>query len=363
MNHSELTPTMRAAVWHGKHDIRVSDVPLPPAPGPGQVQIRVEWCGICGSDLHEYQAGPIFIPVDTPHPLTGHKGQCILGHEFCGEITELGSGVSDFKTGQRVAADACQHCGECHYCKHGQYNLCESLAFTGLMTNGAFAEYVNIPANLLYPLPEDFPPEAGALIEPLAVGVHAVKQAGLLVGKTVVVIGAGTIGLCTIMAARAAGASKIITLEMADARKRKALEVGATHVLDTSQCDAVALIKEITGGYGADISFECIGHKATGPLAVEVIRKGGKAILVGIFEEPSAFNFFELVATEKQVIGSLAYAGEFAHVIDLISDGRLDVTPLISGRIHLEDIVEKGFQELVANKDKNVKIIVSPQPK
>ncbi len=194
--------TMTAAVWHGRKDIRLEQVPLPGAPQPGWVQIRVHWCGICGSDLHEYLAGPVFIPVDAPHPLTGIKGQCILGHEFCGEIVATGDGVEGYAPGDKVAADACQHCGQCRFCKTGQYNLCEKLAFTGLMNNGAFAELVNVPAELLYRLPEGFPLEAGALIEPLAVGMHAVKKAGSLLGETVVVVGAGTIGLCTIMCAK-----------------------------------------------------------------------------------------------------------------------------------------------------------------
>lgn len=233
MNSSpQANAAMRAAVWHGRHDIRVEDVPLPAEPPPGWVQIRVHWCGICGSDLHEYLAGPVFIPVEAPHPLTGLKDQCILGHEFSGEIVRLGNGVTGFAVGQAVAADACQHCGTCYYCRHGLYNICENLAFTGLMNNGAFAEYVNVPANLLYALPAGFPSEAGALIEPLAVGMHAVKKAGSLLGQNVVVVGAGTIGLCTIMCARAAGAAQVIALEMSSARKAKALEVGASQVLD-----------------------------------------------------------------------------------------------------------------------------------
>ncbi len=268
--------------------------------------------------------------------------------------------VQGFSVGEPVAADACQHCGTCYYCTHGLYNICENLAFTGLMNNGAFAELVNVPANLLYKLPANFPAEAGALIEPLAVGMHAVKKAGSLLGQNVVVVGAGTIGLCTIMCAKAAGAAQVIALEMSGARKTKAHEVGATHVLDPNQCDALAEVRRLTGGLGADVSFECIGNKHTAKLAIDLIRKAGKCVLVGIFEEPSEFNFFELVATEKQVLGALAYNGEFADVMAFIADGRLDITPLVTGRIQLEQIVGQGFEELVKNKEHNVKIIVSP---
>ncbi|POM18228.1 Sorbitol dehydrogenase [Burkholderia cepacia] len=357
---STTAPSMKAAVWHGRHDIRVEQVPVPARPPAGWVTIRVHWCGICGSDLHEYVAGPVFIPVDAPHPLTGLKGQCILGHEFSGEIAELGAGVTGFAVGDRVTADACQHCGTCWYCRHGLYNICENLAFTGLMNNGAFAEYVNVPAELLYKLPDGFPTEAGALIEPLAVGLHAVKKAGNIVGQTVVVVGAGTIGLCTIMCAKAAGAGRVIALEMSAARKQKALEVGASVVIDPKTSDAIAEVKALTDGYGADVSFECIGHTATAKLAIDVIRKAGKSVMVGIFEEPAPFNFFDIVSTEKEVIGSLAYNGEFADVIRFIADGRIDVQPLITGRITLGDIVSHGFEELVNHKDRNVKIIVRP---
>lgn len=357
---SSSARSMKAAVWRGRRDIRVEQVPVPERPPAGWVKIRVHWCGICGSDLHEYVAGPVFIPVDAPHPLTGLKGQCILGHEFSGEIAELGDGVTGFAIGDRVTADACQHCGTCWYCTHGLYNICENLAFTGLMNNGAFAEYVNVPAELLYRLPDGFPTEAGALIEPLAVGLHAVKKAGSIVGQTVVVVGAGTIGLCTIMCAKAAGAGRVIALEMSDARKAKALEVGASVVIDPKTSDAIAEVKALTGGYGADVSFECIGHTTTAKLAIDVIRKAGKSVMVGIFEEPAPFNFFDIVSTEKEVIGSLAYNGEFADVIRFIADGRIDVQPLITGRIVLGDIVARGFEELVHHKDRNVKIIVQP---
>lgn len=351
---------MKAAVWYGKKDVRVMDVPEPPAPAAGQVKVKVHWCGICGSDLHEYLAGPIFIPATEPHPLTGSTAPLILGHEFAGEIVEVGPGVTNVKVGDRVAPDACQACWECYYCKRNLYNLCEKLAFTGLMTNGAFAEYVNIPAYTLYKLPETVSYEAGALIEPMAVGIHAVRQAPVIQGDTVVILGAGTIGLVTLQAVRAAGASKIFVIEMAKARKEFAAKLGATAVFDPKEVDVVAKVREATGGLGADVSIECIGHEATGPLAVEVIRKGGKAVLVGIFERESSINFFNVVATEKQIIGSLAYSGEFATAIDLLGDGRLNAEPLITGKIKIDDIVEKGFEELVNRKEENIKILVTP---
>lgn len=354
--------TMRAAVWHGKEDVRVETVPVPPSPQPGWVKVEVDWCGICGSDLHEYLAGPIFIPVDEPHPLTGKQGSLILGHEFTGTVVEVGEGVTNVSVGDFVAPDACQHCGECVTCRDGRYNVCEKLAFTGLHNDGAFAKFVNIPAELCYILPEGVSSEAGAVIEPLATGFKAVREAGTILGETVVVIGAGTIGLGTLVAAKAAGAGKVIMLEMSKARIEKAHECGADVVLNPRECDAVAEIKAMTGGSGADVSFECVGNKHTGPLAIDVIRNAGRAVIVGIFEEPSSFNFFGLSGTDKRVIGTLAYTlKDFQGVSALLANGQIKADPLITGKIELEDIVEKGFLELINNKDENIKILVRPE--
>ncbi|HBW35927.1 2,3-butanediol dehydrogenase [Desulfosporosinus sp. BICA1-9] len=352
---------MKAAVWYGRKDVRVVDVPEPPSPGEGWVKVKVEWCGICGSDLHEYLAGPIFIPVAEPDALTGSKAPIILGHEFSGEVVEIGPGVKNVQVGDRVAPDACQVCWECYHCKRMNYSMCEKLAFTGLMTDGAFAEYVNVPAYTMYKIPDDMSYEVAAVIEPIAVGIHAVRQAPVIEGDKVVVLGAGTIGLATLQAAKAAGASRVYVIEMAKARKEYALNMGATAVFDPREVDVVAKIKELTNGLGADITFECVGNEKTAPLAIQLARKSGKVIMVGIFERESSFNFFEVTANEKHIIGSLAYNGEFATAIDLLNDGRLSAEPMITGKIKLEDIIERGFEELVNRKEANIKILVSPR--
>jgi len=352
---------MKAAVWYGRKDVRVVDVPEPPSPGEGWVKVKVEWCGICGSDLHEYLAGPIFIPVAEPDALTGSKAPIILGHEFSGEVVEIGPGVKNVQVGDRVAPDACQVCWECYHCKRMNYSMCEKLAFTGLMTDGAFAEYVNVPAYTMYKIPDDMSYEVAAVIEPIAVGIHAVRQAPVIEGDKVVVLGAGTIGLATLQAAKAAGASRVYVIEMAKARKEYALNMGATAVFDPREVDVVAKIKKLTNGLGADITFECVGNEKTAPLAIQLARKSGKVVMVGIFERESSFNFFEVTANEKHIIGSLAYNGEFATAIDLLNDGRLSAEPMITGKIKLEDIIERGFEELVNRKEANIKILVSPR--
>lgn len=350
---------MKAAVWYGKKDVRVMDVPEPPSPKEGYVKVKVQWCGICGSDLHEYLAGPIFIPVDKPHALTGDTAPVILGHEFSGDVVEVGPGVTNVKVGDRVAPDACQVCWECPRCRENKYSLCEKLAFTGLMTDGAFAEYVNVPAYTIYKIPDNMSYELAALIEPLAVSMHAIRRAPLIQGDTAVVMGGGTIGLGTVMAAKAAGASKVYCVEVAKARKEYALKAGADAVLDPTEVDVVAKVKELTNG-GADVVFECIGSDKTAPIAIELARSAGKIVIVGIFEKASQLNFNALSFTEREVIGSLAYYGDFGPAIQLVSDGRINPEPLITGKISINDIVEKGFEELVNHKEENVKIIVKP---
>lgn len=352
---------MKAAVWYAKNDVRVVDVPEPPNPGPGQVKVAVEWCGICGSDLHEYIAGPIFIPVDQPHPLTGDTAPLILGHEFSGKVVAVGEGVKNVKVGDRVAPDACQVCGECYWCKRNEYQCCEKLAFTGLMTAGAFAEYVNVPAYTIFKVPDNLGYEAAAVVEPLAVGMHAVRKAPVVLGDNVVVIGAGTIGLSTLQSAKAAGAAQVIVVEMAKARKEYAKKLGATHVLDPNEMDVVAEVFKLTGGIGADVTIECVGSHKTAPLAVEVTRRGGKAVSAGVYERPAEIQMNEIVFKEKHLIGSLGYNGEFAPVMTLLADGRLQAEPMITGKIKIDDIVEKGFKELINNKDSNIKIIVTPK--
>lgn len=351
---------MKAAVWYGKKDVRVENVPEPPAPGRGEVKIKVHWCGICGSDLHEYLAGPIFIPTKAPHPLTGKVAPpLILGHEFSGEVVQVGEDVTNVKVGDRVSPDACQVCWTCFMCRRNRYSMCEKVAFTGLMTDGGFAEYVNVPAYTLYKLPPEISSEVGALVEPVAVGIHAIRQGNVLMGDTVAIVGAGPIGLVTLQAARAAGASKVFSIEVAKARKEFAGKLGATAVIDPTKINAVEEVHRLTNGLGVDVAIECVGGEETAPLSVDLVRRGGRAVIVGIFEKPSQLHFNNVVFFEKEIYGSIAYYGEFDTAITFLADRRIKGEPLITGKIKLEDIIEKGFEELVARKEKNLKILVS----
>jgi len=358
---------MKAAVWYGRRDVRFQDIPEAPAPGPGEVKLQVGWCGICGTDLHEYAAGPIFTQVNTPHPLSGRMAPLTPGHEFAGTVVEVGPHVTGYKVGDRVSPNPLLRCGECVYCKQGLPQLCTGIGFLGCHSDGGFAEYVTLnvtrgtnPIPVLYKLPDSVSLEAGATVEPLAVAVHAVNRGNLLDGETVVVVGAGPIGICTTMAAKAAGASQIIVLETSAGRRAFAEKSGATAAIDPRSTEAIKAVQDLTNGLGVDCAFECVGAEPTLKLAVDSLRKDGRAVVVGIFEHPAALDWFPIVFFEKTIIGTFAYVNEFDTVIEMLADGRLQPDPMITGRIGVKDIVAGGFEELLNNKEQNVKILVSP---
>ena len=354
-------------MWHGRKDVRIEDIPEPPSPGPGEIKIKVAWCGICGTDLHEYAAGPIFTQVNVPHPLSGRMAPLVPGHEFAGTVAEVGPGVTSVKVGDRVTPNPILSCWDCSYCKQGLPHLCEKVGFLGCHADGGFAEYVNVKVEtgresfpMIYKLPDNVSMEAGAVVEPLSVAVKAVQSGRLLEGETVAVIGAGPIGLCTIQAVRAAGASQIISVEPSRGRRKFAEEAGASVVLDPTQKDIVQVAKDLTDGLGVDCAFECVGAEATLKSALSMIHKGGRVVVVGIFEKPALTDYFDVVFFDKTIIGTFGYTHHFKSTIALLADGRLKAEPLITRKIKLDDLVAQGFEELLNNKENNVKIIASP---
>ncbi|HEV7726474.1 MAG TPA: 2,3-butanediol dehydrogenase [Modestobacter sp.] len=351
---------MKAALFYGPKDIRIEDVPEPQA-GPGQVKVRVEWCGICGTDLHEYLDGPIFCPpAGAPHPLTGEEVPVALGHEFAGVVADIGDGVTNVAVGDRVVVEPYLTCGTCARCREGRYNICDVLGFIGLSGGGGgFSEYVVADARRTFPI-GDLGTDIGALVEPLAVAYHAVRLGGVRPGMTATVFGAGPIGLVTTAALRAAGAAEIVVVEPADVRKEKASAAGATTVLDPTDTDVVAAVKELTGGRGTDVSFECAGFDAALAQAVQCTRGGGTVVNVAIWGHAATVAMNDLVFNEVSVVGSLAYCDDHEATIELLRDGRVQAEQFITGRIALDDIVDAGFRELIENKDKNVKILVHP---
>ncbi|HEY5856089.1 MAG TPA: 2,3-butanediol dehydrogenase [Aldersonia sp.] len=351
---------MKAARFHGPKDIRIDDI-AEPATRPGTVKVEVQWCGICGTDLHEYLEGPIFAPpADTPHPLTGETVPITLGHEFSGVVAELGDGVTDLAVGDRVVVEPYIVCGRCDACQQGRYNVCATLGFVGLSGfGGGFSQYVVAERKWIHPI-GDLGTDVGALVEPLAVAYHAVRLSGVKPGQTGLVFGAGPIGLVTTAALKAAGVEDVIVVEPADIRKAKAPTAGATHVVDPTDGDVVAQVLDLTDGRGADVSFECAGIDAVLASAIRATRVGGTCVNVAIWGHEARVAMNDLVFREVNVLGSLAYANDHPATIEMITSGRVDPFQFITGRIDLDDIVAKGFEELITNKEENVKILVRP---
>lgn len=345
--------TMKAARWYGQRDIRVEDIPVPDI-APHQVKIAVKYTGICGSDLHEYLGGPIFIPVGKEHPYSGRQAPLTMGHEFSGEVVEVGNQVTNLKIGDRV-------CCEPILAKDGlkgKYNLDANLGFVGLAADGGFARYCAVNADLLHKLPDGIDYEQGALAEPAAVALYAVRSSKLKAGDTAAVFGCGPIGLLVIEALRAAGATDIYAIELSPERQQKARELGAI-IIDPARTDSVAAIREATG-LGVDVSFEVTGVPPVLKQAIESVHNDGECIIVSIWEHDALVHPNEIVIKEKTVKGTIAYRDVFPAVLKLMQKGYFSKDKLVTKRIKLEQIIEEGFETLVREKSQ-VKILVSPE--
>ena len=351
---------MKAAVWHGRRDLRVEDVPEPPTPPAGQVKVEIAWCGLCGTDLHEYLGGPLYIPVEARHLLTGAQAPLVLGHEAAGEVVEIGPGVSRVSVGDRVALCPIIGCLECEWCRAGLMGLCSRIAFLGVSwSSGAFSRHVNVYDYMCYKLPPQVPYEVGAMVEPFAATFRAVRQAQVAPDETVAIVGTGPIGLMALQSARIAGARQIIGLEPAAKRQVLARQCGATAVVDPTGTDPVEAVRELTGGAGADVVIECAGIPATGILAGRIARCRGRVVVMGVFEAPAPLDFTDMVYGEKTVSGSMGGYGVFDEAIEAMADRRFQGLDLITGRIGLDDILD-GLHALIDHKDEHIKILVSP---
>lgn len=355
---------MRAAMYHGREDVRVEEIDPPTGPEADELRISVTACGICGSDLHEYAAGPIAVPDGLPHPITGETRPIPLGHEFAGEVVELGDEVDGVSVGDPVTVNPLIYCGECRHCTAGNYNWCESGGFVGLSGGGGgLSEEIVVPQEKAVRLPDAIPAEYGALAEPFSVGFHAVRTSDLSPGDAVAVYGTGPIGLTVVQAARAAGAGTIYAVEPRDARRDLASSVGADEVLDPTETDPVEHIHGRTGG-GVDVSFEVAGVEQTVQDAVATTAAGGHTTVVSQFEGAVEIDPNVFVVGERSLNGTLAYEGgprsheEFGPVVDMFASGALDPDPLVSSRIALERVVEDGFEALLDPDSEAVKVLV-----
>jgi threonine dehydrogenase-like Zn-dependent dehydrogenase len=352
---------MRAAVYHGPHDVRIERVPAPGPPGPGEVGLRVLRAAICGTDCAEYLHGPVLVPLERRHPGSGHAGPVILGHEFAGVVEQLGEGVDGLAAGDRVVSGAGVSCGSCMWCREGRTNLCERYYTLGLHAHGGLAERVIAPASTCLRVPDGCSDDHAALAQPLAVGIHAAARGGVRAGASVAVNGAGGIGSFVVAAAAGRGAAAVIAVDVAAERLALARRLGATHTVDASAEDAREAIARITGGAGVDVAIEASGVPAGPALAVAATRRGGCAVIVGLQERPVALDLLDLTLREVDVRTSMAHvlAEDLPEALELLAAGRIGdvVTDRVIG---LEALVDEGLEAL-ARRETHGKVIVDPQ--
>lgn len=339
---------MRAAVYHGKHDIRVEDVPDPAQVGPRQVRVRPSLCGICGTDLHEYAAGPIVIPT-SPHPLSGAAAPQILGHEFSAEVVEVGVEVSGVRRGDRVSVMPLVYCGRCYYCRRGLNHLCAAMACTGLSwVGGGISEQVVVPDYQICVLPDEVTDAQGALIEPAAVAAYGVDRTGLAPGDSILITGAGPIGALAALYAHAAGASRILVSEPNARRRALVAAFGVATVLDPTGGGVADAVRELTGGIGVDIAAECSGSQGGLNSTLEAVRSHGTVTQVGLHVKPATFDPMALSNRDLALVGTWCYpVYDFPRITALVAAGAYPVDKVLTEVIGVDNIVARGFDRLL----------------
>lgn len=352
---------MKAARYYDRNDIRIEDIAEPELK-PGTVAIDVAWCGICGTDLHEFLEGPIFIPpAGHPHPISGESAPVTLGHEFSGTITALGEGVTDLRVGENVVVEPYIIGEDVDTGEGAPYQLSKDMNFIGLGgRGGGLSEKIVVERRWVHPI-GDIPLDEAALIEPLSVAHHAYVRSGAKAGQVAIVGGAGPIGLLTAAVLKAKGLTVYIS-ELSEARKAKALETGvADAVFDPREGDVASRVRELTNGLGADLGFECSSVPVVLDMLLDAVRPGAVIVNVSIWGHKPAVDMPKLVLKEVDLRGTIGYANDHPDTIALVQSGKLNLAKFITGRIGLDGLVTEGFEQLINNNEEHVKIIVNPR--
>jgi len=342
---------MKALLLSSYKHLELADLPVP-TPTADEVLIRVAACGICGSDVHGYDGG------------SGRRiPPIVMGHEAAGVISAVGSSVKNSAVGDRVTFDSTVYCGACPNCLRGDINLCDNRQVLGVSCGdyrraGAFAEFVAVPARILHRLPENLPFAEAAMLEAVAVAIHAVNLAHLQPTDTALVIGAGTIGILTLQAVRAAGCKKVFVTDVDQDRLNLAAKLGATEALLSNE-NLQSKILELTNNQGVDIALECVGRNETVATAIDSTRKGGTVVLVGNITPNVNLPLQKVVSRQIRLQGSCASSGEYPRAIDLMASGTIKVKPLITAIAPLEE--GASWFERLHNREPNLlKVVLTP---
>lgn len=343
---------MKAVVLTNPKNIKIEEYPSPRY-SDDDILVRIDAVGICGSDLHffsDFHIGSAKI-----------ENKRILGHEVCGTVVEVGRNVSHFKVGERVALDPTRGCGICRHCRSGLENLCESgsAKFLGnAFTDGAMQEYFAVPASKAYPLPDNCPIERACLIEPFSVALHAVGKASIHYGDKAVILGAGCIGLMVVLALRECGICDIAVVDLVDARLKKAKELGASLVLNAKKCDVNKIILEYTDGEGADLIFETAGSSYTQAQTIQLLKKGGRIVMVGMSSDPSiALDLNMLLRKEGTIYTVFRFTTEFLVATQMISIHEIPLEKIVTNTYSFIE-TQKAFEDCVRHKDEIIKAII-----
>ena len=340
---------MKAAVLHQARDLRLEDVPTPDY-GPDDVLVKIGSVGICGSDVHYWRTGAIgdFV-VEEP---------MILGHEVAGVVAEVGENVHTLKVGDRVALEPGVPCRHCEMCKTGRYNLCPDVQFFATPpVNGALSDYAVSPADFAYKLPDSLSLDEAALIEPLSVGIHACRRGNLTAGQSVFIAGAGPIGLTSLAAAKAFGATEVFISDVRPHRLEVAKKMGATHAFNAEE-DAEAVVNDATNGRGVDLAIECAGAEPAFLSCLKTVKTGGTVVVVGLGDKSTySVPMIELTRKELDLKGIFRYVYTYPAAINLLTSGAVDLKPMITHHFPLDEMLT-GFEYAEKGTDGAVKVMI-----
>jgi len=337
---------MRAAVYHGRQDLRIESVPDPGEPGDRDLKLAVSRAAICGTDSSEFTSGPRMIPLDRTHPGSGYSGPMVIGHEFVGEVTEAGS-AAGFSAGDRVVSGAGVSCGECAWCRRGETNLCARYYTLGLNADGGMAEAVITPAGICHLVPSGVSDEDAAMTQPLAVAIHALDKGGAGSGESAVIIGVGGIGALMVGAAASRGFKDLIAVDIDPVRLESAAALGATETIDARKEDVAAVVREITRDVGADVVFEASGAANMASVGVSASRNGGRVVIVGHPTAPTEVNLADAGLREVDLIGTVAHiCGSDIPAALALLEGTPIARHVLDRVIPIENLVADGLVPL-----------------
>lgn len=340
---------MKASRFLGNKTFAVTDLPTPHA-GPGELVLRNQVCGVCGTDVHIYHGEPGSADVNPP---------VVLGHEYSGEVVEVGEGVTGFAVGDHVTVDPNIYCGHCSYCQNGKKQLCPSMEAIGVTRDGGFAQYSRIPASQAFKLEPTVPWEAAAMAEPLACCLHGIDLAGIQVGDKVCVVGGGAIGLLMVQLAKLSGASQIVLSEPNEKRRQVGLQLGANAALDPTRPDSQEAFAQVLGG-GANVVIECVGNVPAVKSAFQFAGKGATVLLFSVPKVDATFDLplFDVYKKELTIKGSFVNPDTHARAVALINSGKVDFDPIITHRFTLDQLPEAIAMQM---SDASIKVVVEAQ--